>query len=473
MKWEIVMGLEVHAELSTKTKIFCGCSAAFGGEPNTQVCPVCSGMPGSLPRLNRSVVECAVALGLTLDCDITKYCKFDRKNYFYPDLPKAYQVSQLYSPICQNGHLEIDADGETKTIGIREIHMEEDAGKLTHDPVLGITRMDFNRCGVPLLEIVSQPDFATAAQVIAYLEKLREILMYLGICDCKMQEGSIRADVNISVRQQGDKLGVRTEMKNLNSLKAISRAIDYESERQIKILEGGGEVKQETRRWDDEAGQSFSMRSKENAQDYRNFPDPDLLPVHIDDGWLSKIKESLPELAHQKRERYVKDFGITKYDAMVLTKDKNISELFEDLTAHSGEPVEASNLITGEIMRLLNKHDTLPESLRIDEAKLSTLIKLVMGNEINRNAYKEVVEAVYENDVDPIQYLEKNGLFMITDTDAIAEAVQSVLEENLNAVDDYRAGKEKAFGFLVGQVMKKLKGAGNPEEVRALLKKQL
>jgi aspartyl-tRNA(Asn)/glutamyl-tRNA(Gln) amidotransferase subunit B len=304
MKWETVIGLEVHAELSTRSKIFCACTTAYGGEPNTHVCPVCAGMPGVLPKLNRSVVEYALRLGVALDCAITKHCKFDRKNYFYPDLPKAYQVSQLYAPICRDGHLDIEVDNRKKIIRIREIHMEEDAGKLIHDPKGSDTFMDFNRCGVPLLEIVSQPDFSGADEVTAYLEKLRETLLYLDVCDCKMQEGSLRADINLSVRPTGGELGVRTETKNMNSFKAIGRAIEYETARQIEILEDGGQVVQETRRWDDEKLESYGMRSKENAQDYRYFPEPDLLPVDIDDAWLASVRENLPELAYQKRERY-------------------------------------------------------------------------------------------------------------------------------------------------------------------------
>jgi len=473
MIWETVIGLEVHAELSTKSKIFCGCTTDFGGAPNTNVCPICTGMPGTLPRLNRKVVEYAIALGLTLDCDIARNCKFDRKNYVYPDLPKAYQVSQLYSPICTDGHLEIETDGNKKLIGIREIHMEEDAGKLIHDAQTGGTLIDYNRGGVPLLEIVTQPDFESADEVIAYLEKLREILLYLGICDCKMQEGSIRADVNLSVRPTGGELGVRTEMKNLNSLKAISRAVAYEGARQIRLLEKGGQVEQETRRWDDDAGESFAMRSKEDAQDYRYFPEPDLLPIEIDYEWLSAIREKLPELAHRKRERYVKAFGLSEYDALVLTKHKNISDLFEEVTELSRNPSEAANLITGEVLRLQNRTNTLPEDLSIDAKKLSTLISLVTDGKINRNAYKEAVEAVYVEDVDPDEYIRKNGLLMVSDLGTVSKAVEEVLAENPDAVTDYQNGKDKAFGFLMGQAMKKLRGAGSPDAVKDTLEKLL
>jgi aspartyl-tRNA(Asn)/glutamyl-tRNA(Gln) amidotransferase subunit B len=473
MKWETVIGLEVHAELSTSSKIFCTCTTVYGGEPNTHVCPVCAGMPGVLPKLNRAVVEYAMRTGLALNCEITKHSKFDRKNYFYPDLPKAYQVSQLYAPICRNGYLEIETRSGKKSIGIREIHMEEDAGKLIHDPRSGNTQMDFNRCGVPLMEIVSQPDFRNAEEVTAYLEKLREILLYLDVCDCKMQEGSIRADINLSVRPVGGELGVRTETKNMNSFKAIGRAIEHEIERQIEILEDGGQIVQETRRWDDDKGQSSGMRSKENAQDYRYFPEPDLLPMQIDDTWLSQLRETMPELAQQKRERYTRDYGLSEYEAQVLTVHKNICDLFETVSQMSASPPETAHLLTGEIMRLMNNANVLPEDLSLDARKLSTLIELVCAGKINRNAYKETVEAVFTNNVDPQAYIAEKGLLMINDDKAVIEAVNAVLAENQDTAADYRAGKEKVFGFLMGQVMKKLKGKGNPDIAKKLLEDAL
>ncbi|MDR0222315.1 MAG: Asp-tRNA(Asn)/Glu-tRNA(Gln) amidotransferase subunit GatB [Oscillospiraceae bacterium] len=473
MNWETVIGLEVHAELSAASKIFCGCATTFGGEPNTRVCPVCAGMPGTLPKLNRAVAEYAVRVGLALNCEITRHCKFDRKNYFYPDLPKAYQVSQLYAPICREGRLTVVADGKEKSIGIREIHMEEDAGKLVHDCSGNRTFMDFNRCGVPLLEIVTHPDFQSGAEVIAYLEKLRETLLYLGVCDCKMQEGSLRVDVNLSVRRTGGEMGVRTEMKNLNSFKAIGRAIDYETKRQIEILGKGGRVYQETRRWDDENGVSYGMRSKENAQDYRYFPEPDLLPIEIDDQWLKMIKGSLPELAHEKRERYINDYKISEKEAFIITTHKNISGLFETVSELSGNPLESAHLVTGEIMRLLNQTDTLPEDLSLDGRKLAALVNLVSDGKINRNAYRETVEAVFTRDVIPEEYIAENGLMMINDDEAVIEAVKTALSENSGAVADYRAGKEKAFGFLMGQVMKRLGGSGNPDMARKALKDAL
>jgi aspartyl-tRNA(Asn)/glutamyl-tRNA(Gln) amidotransferase subunit B len=473
MKWETVIGLEVHAELSTSSKIFCGCTTAYGGEPNTHVCPVCSGMPGVLPKLNRAVVEYALRTGFALNCEITKYTKFDRKNYFYPDLPKAYQVSQLYAPICRNGYLEIETGSGKKSIRIREIHMEEDAGKLIHDPRSGNTQMDFNRCGVPLLEIVSQPDFRNAEEVTAYLEKLREILLYLDVCDCKMQEGSIRADINLSVRPVGGELGVRTETKNMNSFKAIGRVIEHEIKRQIEILEDGGQIVQETRRWDDDKGQSSGMRSKENAQDYRYFPEPDLLPMQIDDTWLSQLRETLPEPAQQKRERYTRDYGLSEYEAQVLTVHKNICDLFETVSQMSGQPLETAHLLTGEVMRLMNNANILPENLSLDARKLSTLIELVCTGKINRSAYKETTEAVFTDNADPQTYIAEKGLLMINDDKAVIEAVNAVLAENQDTVADYRAGKEKVFGFLMGQVMKKLKGKGNPDIAKKILEDAL
>ena len=471
MSWETVIGLEVHAELSTKSKIFCSCSTSFSNVPNSHVCPGCSGMPGALPVLNKSVLEYAMRLGLALNCEITKYSKFDRKNYFYPDIPNAYQISQLFAPICRDGYLEIDVEGNKKKIGIRQIHMEEDAGKLVH--AKDGANMDYNRCGVPLLEIVSNPDFSNAAEVIAYLEKLRETLLYLDICDCKMQEGSIRADINLSVRKPGEELGIRTETKNMNSFKAIVRAIDYERERQIEVLEDGGKLFQETRRWDDDKGMSYGMRSKENAQDYRYFPDPDLPPINIDDNWLKSIKESLPELAYQKRERYIRDMGISESAAVVITVHKNISDLFETIAKQSNQPVEAANLITGEIMRLMNNANALPEDLVIDAGKLVTLVTLVTSGKINRSAYKETVEAVFTNNIDPEKYIAEKGLMMVSDDGAIIDAVKAVMAENADSVTDYRAGKEKVFGFLMGMVMKKLGKGGNPELAKAKLEEAL
>ena len=471
-KWETVIGLEVHAELSTKSKIFCSCPAHFGGEPNTHVCPVCSGMPGTLPVLNKEVVEYAIKLGTVLNCNITRNNKFDRKNYFYPDLPKAYQVSQLYAPICQNGYVEIEVDGKTKSITISEIHMEEDAGKLIHD-TSGNTYTDYNRCGVPLLEIVTGADFSNEQEVVAYLEKLKETLLYLDICDCKMQEGSLRADVNLSIRPIGGELGTRTEMKNLNSFKAIARAIEAERERQIDLLEAGEKITQETRRWDDDRGVSYAMRSKENAQDYRYFPEPDLLPIYIDDSWLNSVKNSLPELAQEKRNRYENDFKLTNKESVILTSHKNISDLFENLTKETNEPKECANLVTGEIMRLLKSTNTIADDLNVDHKKLSYVTSLVLAKKINRDVAKAVIEEVFVNNIDPENYIKEKNLIIVEDTGAVESIVSEIIASNPKVVDDFKAGKEKAIGFFMGQSMKKLQGRGNPDTVKAVIIDQL
>ena len=390
MKYELVMGLEVHVELATESKLFCSCSAKFGAEANEHVCPACCGMPGLPAVLNKRAVEFGITAGLVTNCEISRRTTFDKKNYFYPDLPTGYQITQLFSPVCTKGRVDIETAAGKKSIRIKQIHIEEDAGKLVHDPWSGTSLVDYNRASVPLVEIVSMPDFRSADEVIAYIEKLRALLTFAGISDCRMQEGSMRVDVNISVRETGaETLGTRTEIKNMNSLRAIARAIEYEAQRHIDALETGfEELVQETRRWDDDKGESYSMRSKENAQDYRYFPEPDLLPLSIDDAWLERVKESLPELAHQKRERYIRDYGLSEFEAFTITGHKNISDLFEDVSKRSGEPLESAHLITGEIMRLINTTNTLPEELSLDGHKLSVLISLVLGGKINRGAYK-------------------------------------------------------------------------------------
>ena len=472
MTWESVIGLEVHAELSTKSKIFCACSTEFGGEPNSHVCPVCSGMPGTLPTLNKNVVEYATRLGLVLDCKIAGRSVFDRKNYFYPDLPKAYQVSQLYAPICTDGCLTIESGEQAKNIGIREIHMEEDAGKLIHAE--DGSYMDFNRCGVPLLEIVTLPDFRDGDEVIAFLEKLREILLYLDICDCKMQEGSLRVDVNLSLRPDAAApLGTRTEMKNLNSFKAVRRAIAAEEQRHRRILEGGGAVRQETRRWDDETGQSHGLRTKENAPDYRYFPEPDLLPVIMDAAWLARIKSEIPELAHEKRVRYQRDWGLSDADAKILTGHKRVADLFESIAEKSAEALEAARLMTGEIMHLAHEANISPEDMTVSDDKLALLVSFVAEGKISRGAYKETVEAVFRHDTNPETYISEKNLWMQSDDESLGRTVETVLSENAAAVEDYQNGKDKAFGFLVGQCMRKLGAGTDPAKLRALLAERL
>ena len=475
MEWEIVMGLEVHTELSTKTKIFCNCSTQFGGEPNTHVCEICSGMPGTLPLLNKKVVEYAVRTGLATNCTITQYNKFDRKNYFYPDLPKAYQISQLYLPICRNGYIEVDtADGEKKKIRIHEIHMEEDAGKLIHDEWEDCTLVDYNRCGVPLLEIVSEPDFRSAEEVLQYLERLRAILQYIGASDCKMQEGSLRADINLSVRKKGEeKFGVRTEMKNMNSFKAIQRAIEYESQRQIELLEEGGVVTQETRRWDDNKGVSTAMRSKEDAQDYKYFPEPDLPPIEISDEYIENIKKNMPELPREKKQRYMTELGLPEYDTNILTGSVYLVRLFERTVEVTGNPKDSANWIMGELMKLLNDSQTLPENMSFEFDSLGKIINLVNSGKINRGTGKKVLEKVFTDNVEPEKYIEENNLGAMTDTGAIKSVIEQVIAENEKSVNEYKGGKTQAFQYLIGQSMRALRGKAPAQEVQKILKELL
>ncbi|SHK60186.1 aspartyl/glutamyl-tRNA(Asn/Gln) amidotransferase subunit B [Anaerocolumna jejuensis DSM 15929] len=469
--YETVIGLEVHVELATKTKIFCGCTTQFGGEPNTHCCPVCTGMPGTLPVLNGKVVEYAIAAGLAMNCEINQNCKFDRKNYFYPDLPKAYQVSQLYLPICHDGGIEIETSSGRKVVGIHEIHMEEDAGKLIHDPWEDCTLVDYNRCGVPLIEIVSEPDMRSAEEVIAYLEKLKLILQYLGVSDCKMQEGSLRADINLSIREMGAKeFGTRTEMKNMNSFKAIARAIEGERKRQIEVLEYGKAVIQETRRWDDNKDNSFAMRSKEDAQDYRYFPEPDLVPIVISDEWLVKIKNRQPELRDEKMIRYEKEYDIPAYDAGIITGSKHLADLFEETVALCEKPKEVSNWLMVETMRLLKEEEKEAEDIAFSAEHLAGLIKLIGDNKINRTVAKEVFEKIFKDNADPVKYVEEKGLSMVSDEGVLKSTIERILAENPASVNDYRSGKEKAIGFLVGQTMKEMKGKADPGMINKLLK---
>ena len=474
-EYETVIGLEVHVELATKTKIFCGCSTAFGGAPNSHTCPVCTGMPGSLPVLNKKVVEYAAAVGLATNCTITQDCKFDRKNYFYPDNPQNYQISQLYLPICRNGHVDIElSDGTVKPIRIHEIHMEEDAGKLVHDDWEDVSYVDYNRSGVPLIEIVSEPDMRSAEEVIAYLEKLRLLIRYLGASDCKLQEGSMRADVNLSVREKGsDKFGTRTETKNLNSFSAIARAIDAERARQIDLIESGEEVIQETRRWDDNKEYSYAMRSKEDAQDYRYFPDPDLVPVHISDEWLDKIKEAQPEFKTEKMKRYKEEFGIPDYDINMITDSKKLADIFEATTAICNKPKKVSNWLMVETMRILKEKEMDADDITFSPENLAKLINLVDGGSINNSVAKEVFEKIFTDDIDPDKYVEENGLKQVNDEGALTETIKKVIADNPQSVEDYRNGKEKAIGFLVGQTMKAMKGKANPGMVNKILKELL
>ena len=473
-QYETVIGLEVHVELATETKIFCGCSTAFGGAPNTHTCPVCTGMPGSLPVLNKQVVEYAAAIGLATNCEITQVCKFDRKNYFYPDNPQNYQISQLYLPIARNGYVEIEVGEQKKKIRIHEMHMEEDAGKLVHDEWDDTSLVDYNRSGVPLVEIVSEPDMRSADEVMAYLEKLRLIIQYLGASDCKLQEGSMRADVNLSVREVGaSEFGTRTEMKNLNSFKAIARAIDGERQRQIDLIEAGRAVVQETRRWDDNKESSHAMRSKEDAQDYRYFPEPDLVPIVISDEWIAEIKARQPEFRTEKLERYNREFDIPRYDAEIITNSKKMADIFEATTAICGKPKKVANWLMVETLRLLKERGQEPEDICFAPEHLAKLIELTEAGTINSSVAKEVFEKIFDENVDPEKYVEEKGLKIVQDDGALEEVLKKVIADNPQAVADYKGGKEKALGALVGQTMKAMKGKANPGVVNKMLREML
>ncbi|MCD7966577.1 MAG: Asp-tRNA(Asn)/Glu-tRNA(Gln) amidotransferase subunit GatB [Clostridiaceae bacterium] len=473
-QYETVIGLEVHVELATKTKIFCSCSTEFGGAPNTHTCPVCTGMPGALPVLNRQVVEYALAVGLAVNCEINQYCRFDRKNYFYPDNPQNYQISQLYLPICHDGFVEIETAAGKKKVGIHEIHMEEDAGKLIHDEWEDCSLVDYNRSGVPLIEIVSEPDMRSAEEVIAYLEKLRLIIQYLGASDCKLQEGSMRADVNLSVREAGaPEFGTRTEMKNLNSFQAIARAIEGERKRQIELLEEGKKVIQETRRWDDNKESSRAMRSKEDAKDYRYFPDPDLPPVFISDTWIQEIKDRQPEFKTGKMARYQTELGLSEYDADIITGSKRMADIFEATVSLCKKPKEAANWLMVEGMRLLKEEALEPEAIRFSPENLAKLIVLVDNGTITRTVAKEVFEKIFAEDIDPEAYVEENGLKVVNDEGALRAVIEEVIAANPQSVTDYRNGKERARGFLVGQTMRAMKGKADPAMVNKMIEELL
>ena len=470
-QYETVIGLEVHVGLATKTKIFCSCSTEFGGAPNTHTCPVCTGMPGSLPVLNKQVVEYAMAVGLATNCSITQNCKFDRKNYFYPDNPQNYQISQLYKPICTNGYVEIKGDdGEKKQVRIHEIHMEEDAGKLVHDDWNDCSLVDLNRSGVPLIEIVSEPDMRSSDEVIAYLEKLRLIIQYLGASDCKLNEGSMRADVNLSVREYGAKeFGTRTEMKNLNSFKAIARAIENERERQIDLIEAGEAVIQETRRWDDTKEYSYAMRSKEDAQDYRYFPDPDLVPIIISDEWMAEVKSKEPEFRDEKMARYISEFNLPEYDADIITLYKPLADLFEAAVEKGSAPKEASNWLMGETMRIVKDKGIEPDQVKLTGENFAKFLKLIENDVINKTVAKEVFEAIFDGGVNPEAYVEEHGLKMDNDTDGLKKIIEEVVANNPKAVADYQGGNKKAIGALVGQTMKATQGKANPQMINKIL----
>lgn len=474
MNYEIVMGLEIHVELHTKSKIYCGCTTEFGGEPNTHCCPICTGMPGVLPVLNRSVVEYAVKAGLALNCSISEFSKQDRKNYFYPDLPKAYQVSQFDLPLCKNGFVEIETGGKTKRIGITRIHIEEDAGKLMHNEWDTGTLVDYNRCGVPLIEIVSEPDMRMPEEAKAFVENVKAILEYLDVSDCKMQEGSLRADVNLSVRPFGqEKFGTRTEMKNLNSFRSILRAAENEAQRQIREIEAGGVITQDTRRWDDNKGYSYAMRSKEEAHDYRYFPEPDLLPLVVDEKWLGSIRDSLPELPNARRNRYIAEYSLPEYDAGLLTSSKCLADFFEEAVKESSNAKAVSNWMMGDMMRLLKDKGMEADSIPFRGSHLAALVTLIDKGTISGSIAKKVFEKMFESGKNPQVIVKEEGLEVVSDTGALSEAVRKVLEANPQSVADFRSGKEKAFGFLIGQAMKEMRGKADPQLINSLLKGEL
>lgn len=473
MKYEVVIGLEVHVELATNTKIFCSCSAhSFGAAPNTHICPTCLGMPGTLPVLNKKVVDYAIKAGMVLGCKINRKSTFDRKSYFYPDLPNAYQITQYFSPIATDGEVEICTAYGKKRIGIQQIHMEEDAGKLIHDIKEGVTHIDFNRAGVPLLEIVSRPDLSSAEEVEAYLERLKTLLRYARVAECEMAHGTMRCDVNLSVRPYGsDAFGVRTEMKNMNSIEAIKRAIEFETARHIDILENGiEELRQETRRWDEASGKTVPMRTKETAGDYRYAPDPNLMPLVVNEEWIAQIQSTLPEFPEIKRERYMRDYSLSAYDAEQLTKSIALCDCFEDALTVCNSPKEAANWMMGEIMGLLNTKQMTYDMLAIDGKKLGELILLVTDGKVGRANARMILDAMFEDTaIDPAAYAKEQDFLVSNDIKHIESVVKSVVDADAKSVADYKSGKEKALMFLFGKCMKELRGNCNPQLLREIL----
>ncbi|MDD2671008.1 MAG: Asp-tRNA(Asn)/Glu-tRNA(Gln) amidotransferase subunit GatB [Syntrophales bacterium] len=474
MEYETVIGLEVHAQLLTDSKIFCGCSTKFGAAPNSHTCPICLGMPGVLPVLNRKVVEYTIKMGLATNCRINPEDVFARKNYFYPDLPKGYQISQFDRPLAEDGWVDIEIDGKKKRIGIIRIHMEEDAGKLVHDETSPFSYVDFNRTGVPLIEIVSRPDIRSPEEATFYLRRLHEILVYLEICDGNMEEGSFRCDANVSIRPGGAaEFGTRTELKNMNSFRNVQRALEYEVKRQQYVVEGGGKVAQETRLWDDAQGTTLSMRGKEEAHDYRYFPDPDLVPVAIDNAWIEEVRATLPELPMEKRERFIGEYGIPAYDAGVLTATRALAEFYEETVKLTGKPKIASNWVMGDVLRYLNEEKRDIRESPVKPSSLADMINLIERGTISGKMAKEVFEEMYRSGKGPEAIIEEKGLVQITDEDALKKTIEQVLAANPSEAEQYRSGKQKLFGFFVGQVMKATGGKANPAMVNDILKKIL
>ena len=474
MDFESVIGLEIHSELSTKTKIFCGCTTEFGGDVNTHCCPICTGMPGTLPILNKKVVEYAVKAGLAMNCEISLFSKQDRKNYFYPDTPRNYQISQYDLPICKNGYLDIEVNGETKRIGITRIHIEDDAGKLIHNAWGNDTLVDMNRCGVPLIEIVTEPDMRSSEEAKALLEKIRTILKYIDVSDCKMQEGSLRADVNVSIMPKGSKeFGKRTEMKNISSFSATQHAIDTEIRRQIDVVTSGGEISQETRRWDEDKGESVLMRSKENAQDYRYFPEPDLVPIVLTEEYINEIRENLPELPDVKKARYLSEYKLSDYDATLLTASREMSEYFDKTVKCGAVPKNASNWILGDISKVLNEREIEIDEIEIKPEQLADLIKEIASGTISNTAGKTVFEEILATGKSVKDIISEKGLAQVSDEGAILEMVDKVIGNNPQSIEDYKRGKTNVVGFLVGQVMKESRGKANPQVINKLILERL
>lgn len=473
--YEMVIGLEVHAELSTKTKIFCSCPTEFGAAPNTHICPICTAMPGALPVLNEKVVEYAIKAGLATNCEIARDSKNDRKNYFYPDLPKSYQISQFDKPLCEHGFVEVELEnGEKKKIGLTRIHIEEDAGKLNHNEFGGGSLVDLNRAGVPLIEIVSEPDMRSSKEAEIYLKKLKSILEYIEVSDCKMQEGSLRADVNVSVRKKGTtKFGTRTEMKNMNSFRSIVRAIEYEADRQIDVIEEGGIIEQETLRWDDVSGKTFSMRDKEDAQDYRYFPDPDLVAIRLSEDYIENIKKNLPELPESRRARYMQEFGLSEKDSNLLTASKHLSNLFEKTKDICNNAKAVANWLLSDISRILNEKELEPDQIPFTAKQLAKMIMLIDKGTISSAIGKKVIEELFENPKDPEEMIKEKGWIQISDEGEIHQIVMKILEANPQSIADFKAGKDRALGFLVGQAMKETKGKANPQMLNKMFLEEL
>jgi aspartyl-tRNA(Asn)/glutamyl-tRNA(Gln) amidotransferase subunit B len=474
VKYETVIGLEIHSQLLTDTKIFCGCSTQFGSGPNTQTCPVCTGMPGVLPVLNRKVVEFVIKTGLAVDCTIAEYSRFARKNYFYPDLPKGYQISQYELPICEHGHVDITVKGEQRRVGITRIHMEEDAGKNIHGSEAGYSFVDLNRTGVPLMEIVTEPDIRTPAEAAEFMRTLRSIVRYLGVSDGNMEQGSLRCDANVSLRPEGTKeLGTKAEIKNLNSFRFVEKALEYEIKRQMKVLTDGGVIVQETRLFDSDKGTTHSMRSKEEAHDYRYFPDPDLVPLVVDKAWVDAIREEMPELPLRKKERFMKDHGLPEHHASLLAEERPVAEWFEEVVKLGADPKGAANWVINELLRMLSDDKIAIDGTRVTPKHLADMLTLIDKGTISGKIAKKVFNTMYKTGKDPNTIVEEEGLVQISDSSELEAIVDNVLASNPDEVERFKGGDQKLMGFFVGQIMKETKGKANPKLVNEIIRKKI